>query len=75
MCSIGKKSLKLDEKTKRKTEGLIDEKPPKPDEETRRKTDYLYVARVKNLRNLARKTVEENLILIGDRDELSGSTA
>ena len=30
---------------------------------------------VKNLRNLARKTVEENLMLIGDRDELSGSTA
>ena len=30
---------------------------------------------VKNLRNLARKMVEENLMLIGDRDELSGSTA
>ena len=30
---------------------------------------------VKNLRNLARKMVEENLMLIGDRDKTSGSKA
>ena len=52
---------------------MIDEKPPKLDEETRRKTDYLYVIGVKNLRNLAKKTVEENLILIEDKNETSGS--
>ena len=70
-----KKPPKLDEKMRKKTGGLINEKPPKLDEETRRKTNHLYVAGVKNLRNLARKTVEENLILIGDRDEILGSKA
>ena len=38
----------------------------------------LYVAvlqEVKNLRNLARKTVEENLMLSRDKDETAGSTA
>ena len=56
-----------------KTGDLIDEKPPKLDEETRRKTDHCFVAalqEVKNLRNLAKKMVEENLMLIGNRDEL-----
>ena len=70
-----KKPPKLDEKTRRKTRSLIDEKPPKLNKETRRKTDHLYVAEVKNFRNLARKTVEENLILIEDRDETFGSKA
>ena len=42
---------------------------------TRRKTNHLYVVEVKNLQNLARKMVEENLILIGDRDKTFGSKA
>ena len=55
--------------------GLIDEKPPQPNKETRRKTDHLYVTlwEVKNLWNLAKKKVKENLMLIGDRDKTSGS--
>ena len=41
----------------RKLRTLIDEKPPKLDKETRKKTNHLmYVARVKNLLNLAKKT-------------------
>ena len=36
---------------------------------------FAVLQRVKNLRNLARKMVEENLVLIGDRDKLFGSTA
>ena len=48
-----KKSPKLDEKTRRKTGDLIDEKPPKLNEETRKKTDYLHVTGVKNLQNLS----------------------
>ena len=43
---------------------MIDKKPPKLDEKTRRKTDHLYIARVKNFQNLAKKTMEENLMLI-----------
>ena len=36
---------------------LIDQKPPKLDEKTRKKTDHLiYIARVKNLQNQAKKT-------------------
>ena len=31
-------------------------KPPKLNEETKKKTDHLYIAKVKNLQNLARKT-------------------
>ena len=43
--------------TVRKLRVLIAEKPPKLDEETRRKTDHLiYVAEMKNLQNLAKKT-------------------
>ena len=64
MCSIGEKLLKLDEKTREKTGGLINEKPPKLDKEVRRKIDHFYVARVKNFQNLTKKTVEENLSLI-----------
>ena len=41
----------------RKLRALIDEKPLKLDEKTRKKTDHLmYIAEVKNLQNLARKT-------------------
>ena len=54
-----------------KTGDSIDEKSPKLDEKTRRKTDHLYIARVKNLRNLARKMVEKNLMLIKDKDQTS----
>ena len=36
--------------------GSINEKLPKLNEETGRKTDYLYVVKVKNFQNLARKT-------------------
>ena len=36
-----KKSPKLNEKTRKKIRGSIDEKLPKLDEETRKKTDYL----------------------------------
>ncbi len=39
--SIDVKPSKLNEKIRRKTGGLINEKFPKLDEETRRKTDYL----------------------------------
>ena len=58
-----------------KTEDLIKEKPLKLGEKIRRKTDHLYVAlqEVKNLQNLAKKTMEENLMLIGDRDKFFGS--
>ncbi len=38
-----KKPPKLNDKTKRKTESMIDEKPPKLNKETRRKTDHLLV--------------------------------
>ena len=48
---------KREKKTMGKLRALIDEKPPKLNEKTRRKTDHLmYVAKVKNLRNLAKKT-------------------
>ena len=54
MCvQLMKKSLKLDEKTKKKAGGLIDEKPLKLNKETRRKTNHLYVAEMKNLQNLS----------------------
>ena len=48
----------------RKTGDSINEKLPKLDEKTRRKTDHLYIAlqEVKNLQNLAKKTMEENVI-------------
>ena len=42
-----------------KTGGSINEKPPKLGKETRRKTDHLLLQGVKNLQNLARKTLEE----------------
>ena len=44
-------------KTVGKLKALIDEKPFKLDEKTKKKTDYsIYVAEVKNLQNLAKKT-------------------
>ena len=51
-------------KQEKKTGNLIYEKPPKFNKETRRKTNHLYIAGVKNLQNLARKMVKENLMLI-----------
>ena len=50
-----KKPPQFDEKTRKKTGGLINKKSLKLDEKTRRKTDYLYIVKVKNLQNLARK--------------------
>ena len=43
--SIGKKSLKLNEKTKKKIRDLIDKKSLKLDEEIKRKTNYLLLYR------------------------------
>ena len=62
-------------KRERKPGALINKKPPKLDEETRGKPIICMLLGWKNLRNLARKTVEENLILIGDRNKTSGSKA
>ncbi len=59
MCSIGEKLSQLEEKTRKKTGGSIDKKLPKLDEKMRRKTDYslfVYLLRIKNLQNLAKKT-------------------
>ena len=47
------KPPKLNEKTRRKTKGLINEKLPKLNEETRKKIDHLYVAAVKNFLSLS----------------------
>ena len=44
--SIGKISLKLKEKIRKKTRGLIYEKPLKLNEETRKKTDYLLLCKI-----------------------------
>ena len=45
------------EKTVGKSKALINEKFPKLDEEIKSKTDHsMYVAGLKNLRNLAKKT-------------------
>ena len=53
-----------------KTGDLIDEKPPKLDEKMRKKTDYLLLYTLllykgwKTSKTLAKKTVEENRMLI-----------
>ena len=48
---------KQGEKTVGKSRALIDKKLPKLDEKTRRKINHLmYISKVKNLQNLARKT-------------------
>ena len=64
-------------KHRRKTEDSIDEKSLKLNEETRKKTDHLYITlqEVKNLQNLARKIIEENLMLIKDKNKTSRSKA
>ena len=56
---------------------MIDKKPAKLDKETRKKIDLLLLVLqgLENLQNLTRKTVEENLMLIGNRDGTSGSNA
>ena len=60
-----RKPPKFNEKTRKKTGDLIDEKSPKLDKETRRKTDYFVaLQRVKTPQNLIKKTVEENRMLI-----------
>lgn len=41
--SIGEKPPKRDEKTRRKTKGLIKDKSPQLDEETKRKTGHFVV--------------------------------
>ena len=63
------------EKQEEKTEDLIHEKPPKLNEEIKRKINHLYVALqgMKNFRKLAKKMVEENLMLIRDKNETFGS--
>ena len=43
--SIGKKLFKLNEKTRKKTEDLIDEKLSKLDKEIKKKTDHLLLCK------------------------------
>ena len=58
MCSIGKKNLRnLIRKIRKKTRGLIDEKPPKFNEETRKKSRSLINEKLLQLdRETKRKT-------------------
>lgn len=43
---MGEKPSKLNEKTKKKTKGLINKKLPKLDEETKKKTDHLLFLKI-----------------------------